>query len=136
VSSVFDRQGRRAEETRVSEREQKQIAKLLQDPSYFPVEFRTWLVNFIESSGMTITWSQIRGGPTSTTRFAAGLILEPAIEGHVPRGTVACDGSLYSRQAFRALFDEVGEEFGAGDGTTTFGVPNRPGRVITTGGVR
>jgi hypothetical protein len=137
VSSTSERSRRRSEdEARITEREQKQIAKLLQDPTYFPVEFRTWLVEFIESSGISITYSQIKGGPGGAARLPAGLILEPAIRGHVPRGTIACDGSLRSREVFRGLFDEIGEEFGDGDGETTFKVPNRPGRVITTGGVR
>lgn len=35
-----------------------------------------------------------------------------------------CDGAAYSRTTHAALFAKIGVAFGAGDGTTTFNVPN------------
>lgn len=49
--------------------------------------------------------------------------------GTAPAGYVLCDGSALSRTEFAALFDVVGTTYGAGDGSTTFNVPNLKGRV-------
>lgn len=41
-----------------------------------------------------------------------------------PFGWLICDGSAISRTLYAALFDVIGETYGAGDGTTTFNIPN------------
>jgi len=45
-----------------------------------------------------------------------------------PDGWLLCDGTAVSRTTFAALFAVVGVAFGAGDGTTTFNVPDLRGR--------
>lgn len=40
-----------------------------------------------------------------------------------------CDGSLVSRTTYSSLFSAIGVAYGAGDGTTTFNLPNLKGRV-------
>lgn len=45
-------------------------------------------------------------------------------------GCLLCDGSTVSRTTYSALFDVIGTTFGAGDGTTTFALPNYVGRTI------
>jgi microcystin-dependent protein len=48
----------------------------------------------------------------------------------VPTGWVLCDGTAYSRTVtYNNLFTAVGTAYGAGDGSTTFNVPNLKGRV-------
>jgi len=42
----------------------------------------------------------------------------------VPTGWVLCDGTAYSRAAYSTLFGVVGTTYGAGDGATTFNVPD------------
>ena len=42
-------------------------------------------------------------------------------------GFVLCDASALSRTAYKDLFDEIGEEWGAGDGLTTFNIPSQDG---------
>lgn len=42
----------------------------------------------------------------------------------VPTGWVLCDGSTYSRAAYKTLFRAIGTTYGAGDGATTFAVPD------------
>lgn len=39
-------------------------------------------------------------------------------------GTLVCDGSAISRQAYKALFDFLGTSCGEGDGETTFNLPD------------
>lgn len=47
----------------------------------------------------------------------------------VDAGWLLCDGAPVSRTAFAALFAAVGTAYGAGDGSTTFNLPNLLGRV-------
>ena len=47
-----------------------------------------------------------------------------------PDGWKLCDGTAYSRTVtYNTLFDAIGTTYGAGDGSTTFNVPNLKGRV-------
>jgi len=48
-----------------------------------------------------------------------------------PTGWFLCDGSNVSRSANPTLFANIGTTFGAGDGSTTFGLPDLRGRVMT-----
>ena len=45
-----------------------------------------------------------------------------------PNGWLLCDGSAISRTTYAALFAITGTAFGAGDGSTTFNLPNITGR--------
>lgn len=44
-----------------------------------------------------------------------------------PAGWLFCDGSKISRTLYGALFAVIGTTYGAGDGTTTFNLPNLSG---------
>lgn len=46
-----------------------------------------------------------------------------------PTGWLLCDGSAVSRTTFAGLFAVVGTTYGAGDGSTTFNLPDFRGRV-------
>ena len=46
-----------------------------------------------------------------------------------PLGWLMCDGSAVSRTEYSALFSVIGTSFGAGNGSTTFNVPNLLDRV-------
>ena len=48
----------------------------------------------------------------------------------LPDGWVWCDGTAISRTDYATLFTAVGISFGAGDGSTTFNVPDLRGRVL------
>ena len=53
----------------------------------------------------------------------------------LPAGWLFCDGVVKNRTTYADLFAAIGINFGAGDGSTTFGIPNLTGRtVIGTGG--
>ena len=45
-------------------------------------------------------------------------------------GHLLCNGGLYSRTTYAGLFTLIGTAFGAGDGSTTFKVPDFRGRTI------
>ena len=42
----------------------------------------------------------------------------------IPVGWLRCDGSAYSRTTYANLFARIGTTYGAGDGSTTFNIPN------------
>lgn len=46
-----------------------------------------------------------------------------------PAGWLECGGQAVSRTTYAALFLAIGTAFGAGDGSTTFNVPDMRGRV-------
>ncbi|MGF3026504.1 phage tail protein [Methylobacterium aquaticum] len=56
-----------------------------------------------------------------TIRMQAGQDPDP--------GWLPCDGRQVSRSDYRALLDAIGYTFGAGDGSTTFNVPDMRGRA-------
>ncbi len=53
-----------------------------------------------------------------------GIIKAFAGNGDIPAGYLLCDGSAVSRTMFPDLFATIGTTYGAGDGSTTFNVPD------------
>lgn len=56
--------------------------------------------------------------------------MAPFAGSSAPTGWLLCDGSAVSRSTYAALFAVLGTTFGAGNGSTTFNVPNAKGRVL------
>lgn len=48
----------------------------------------------------------------------------------VPDGWLYCDGRAVSRELYSDLYDCIGETFGAGDGLSTFNIPDLRGEFI------
>ena len=48
----------------------------------------------------------------------------------LPDGYLLCDGSKVSRTTYKKLFDAIGTTYGAGDGKTTFTLPNLIDRFL------
>lgn len=48
---------------------------------------------------------------------------------NVANGWAVCDGSELSRNDYARLFQAIGTTFGAGNGTTTFNLPNLPSTI-------
>lgn len=63
--------------------------------------------------------------PTGIVQFFAGS--------SAPKGWLVCDGSAVSRTEYDELFEVIGTTYGAGDGSTTFNLPNLIDR-FTEGG--
>ena len=53
---------------------------------------------------------------------------------NIPSGWFLCNGQLVSRTLYSGLFSAIGTTYGAGDGSTTFAVPNFQGRVAAGAG--
>lgn len=79
-------------------------------------------------------------GTTMTVTTGAFQILPPGIGplpysgATVPTGWLECDGSAISRTTYAALFAAISTIHGAGDGSTTFNLPDPRGRVIVGAG--
>lgn len=59
----------------------------------------------------------------TTSNTIAGIIQMYA-GGSAPTNWLICDGSAVSRTTYSALFSVIGTTYGAGNGTTTFNIPN------------
>lgn len=55
--------------------------------------------------------------------FPTGVVL-PFAGSSIPNGWLLCDGSAVSRVVYLSLFNVIGETYGAGDGSTTFNLPD------------
>lgn len=71
--------------------------------------------------------------PSTTTVFKPGMMIDFA--GNVaPEGWLACNGAAVSRTTYAALFAAISTGWGAGDGSTTFNVPDFRRRVAVGSG--
>lgn len=67
-------------------------------------------------------WTGVGYMPTGAITAFAGSAAPP--------GYILCQGQAVSRTGFAALFSVVGTVYGAGDGTTTFNLPDLRGRTV------
>jgi len=63
-----------------------------------------------------------------TARFPVASVI-PYAGATAPTGWLLADGAAVSRATYSDLFDVIGTTYGAGDGSTTFNLPNLKGRV-------
>ena len=56
-------------------------------------------------------------------------IIVPWSSGSVPTGFLECNGATVSRSTYSDLFAVVGTTYGAGDGSSTFGLPDLQNKV-------
>jgi microcystin-dependent protein len=75
----------------------------------------------------TSTWNSFSGPPADP--IPSGTIVITAFASS-PFGWLICDGQAISRTTYSELFAGLGTTYGAGNGTTTFNIPNLKGRVV------
>lgn len=77
----------------------------------------------------TVEWTvrDLRGG---TDGNPVGTILAFAGNGALPDGYLMCDGAAVSRTDYADLFAVIGTIYGAGNGSTTFNLPNTITRFL------
>lgn len=80
-----------------------------------------------------ITWWNQLQTALGQNAIPSGMISAVGMSG-VPLGWVACDGSAVSRLTYSALFAAIGTTWGAGDGSTTFNLPNLNNRFLVGNG--
>ena len=84
-------------------------------------------------AGTPGTWVEVGGGGTAVVGFVAGD-LKPWPGASVPIGWLDCDGSAVSRTTYAALFAAIGTIWGAGNGSTTFNLPDVRRRTLVGAG--
>lgn len=57
-------------------------------------------------------------------------IVEPFAGSTAPTGWILCYGQAISRTTYSMLFDVIGDIYGAGNGSTTFNLPDLRGRAV------
>lgn len=91
--------------------------------------------NFIEGAGIQITLGDDSTDNEIDVTIAAsgGGVPSGAITAYAgasaPTDWLLCDGSAVSRSTYASLFAAIGTTYGAGDGSTTFNLPDLRGRV-------
>ena len=58
-----------------------------------------------------------------------GSMIPYGSQNNIPSNWKICDGSAISRETYAELFNIIGTSYGAGDGSTTFNLPDKRGRV-------
>ncbi len=81
--------------------------------------------NVAVSGDMSVTGTVSSGGGVV---MPTGAMLEYG-GATAPAGWLLCDGAAVSRTTYAALYAVLGNTYGAGDGSTTFNVPDRRDRV-------
>jgi microcystin-dependent protein len=82
---------------------------------------------YAKTTGITVDtgWqavaADVLAAPTGTIHLFAPTV--------VPTGWLPCDGAAVSRSTYTGLFAAITTTYGAGDGSTTFNVPDLRGRV-------
>jgi hypothetical protein len=120
-----------AEAAALTEREQLMVKRLFSDPSYFPVEFKRWLKDYLEGQDLHVSVGNVVGlrGGRATNLPAGVIIYSPGATGTFPKppDTLWADGRAISRTEYKELFDILGTTYGVGNGSTTFNLPNATG---------
>lgn len=78
---------------------------------------------------MTVQISGTGGISKNSIPFLAGQVVFMAGTS-TPAGFLNCDGALVSRTIYASLFSVIGTVYGAGDGATTFALPDLRGEFI------
>lgn len=77
----------------------------------------------------SVDWKNVSGRPDLSAVIPPGTLIHYAGR-TVPSGWLICNGANVSRTDYAALFAAIGTIYGAGDGSTTFGLPNLDGRFL------
>ena len=73
--------------------------------------------------------AQIAAIPAATDQTPAGTVIYSA-RSTAPTGYIKANGAAISRSTFSVLFAAIGTQYGVGDGSTTFNVPDLRGEFI------
>lgn len=91
------------------------------------------------SDAITISQSQVtnlttdlaaKASNTDSRFFLPSGMISPFAGSSAPSGWLLCAGQSVSRTTYAELFTAIGTTYGAGDGSTTFALPDLRGRVI------
>jgi microcystin-dependent protein len=87
------------------------------------------------ADGQLLTYDSTTGTWINEAPAASAAAIPPGVTAAyaglaAPAGWLPCDGTAVSRDTYAALFAAIGVLHGAGDGSTTFNLPDYRGRVV------
>ena len=105
--------------------------------------FQRFMIELMRNEINSYTKQTENNNPNPSADLATGLLpsgvilpfaggpgaLPTGIIQDIPSGWLLCAGAAVSRNAYSALFAIIGTTYGAGDGVTTFNLPDLNGRV-------
>lgn len=104
--------------------------------------FAAWTMKKPSPSGLVVLTGNELAGPVEGFYDGTQFVLNSNYAGSIPVGTIAiasgstadpgylfCSGAAVSRATYASLFTKIGSAYGAGDGSTTFNVPDLRGRM-------
>ena len=91
--------------------------------TYAPSNPRMFIRTYYVGDNIWGEWKEI-AYKNDIPLIPVGIILPFAGNGSVPAGWVICNGAAVSRSTYAALFAAIGTTYGAGNGSTTFNLPN------------
>jgi microcystin-dependent protein len=91
------------------------------------IRFNSTLGGFEGYSGTS--WGTIGGGTEPNNGIPAGSIIHVCTTA-APTGWLKANGAAVSRTVYANLFTAIGTAFGAGDGSTTFNLPDLRGEFV------
>ena len=94
-------------------------------PTSYSLQLPSAVVNggFLQTDGSgNLSFSVIEGVPTGSVFCRAASV--------VPAGYLECNGAAVSRSTYAGLFGIIGVQYGAGNGSTTFNLPDLRGEFI------
>lgn len=80
-----------------------------------------------------LEWLKDQGIGGSQDGMVAGVIY-PYTGSAIPNGFLLCNGAAVSRTTYSKLFEAIGTTYGAGDGSSTFNLPNLKQRMLIGSG--
>jgi microcystin-dependent protein len=91
---------------------------------------------YLTTNGTDASWGSVSSGatiPSGSLQMYAGSVTQSASAGVVtsnaPTGWLLANGDIVSRSTYSALFTAIGTTYGAGNGSTTFALPDMRSRV-------
>lgn len=91
--------------------------------------------NKVDHAILADTASAAAGGSALAIKLLPTGMLYPYAGTGAPLGSLLCDGSAVSRTTYANLFSAIGTTWGAGNGSTTFNLPNLKGRTLIGAGL-
>lgn len=87
-------------------------------------------VLYMKTTGITLStgWLDLATASGATAAIPPGVITTFG-GATAPAGWLICDGTAILRSVYSLLFTAIGTNYGSGDGTTTFNLPDLQGRV-------
>jgi len=116
------------------ERDNSSVVENYSDVNFSAIYY--WLkIEILEGNTYReLSYSQLPSSPYSEVAHNAILfppgMVSPFAGDSIPAGWLLCDGSAISRTEYANLYNVIGVSWGAGDGSTTFNLPDMRGMFL------